>query len=540
MTDKRLDVYLLAEPLAGSDRAALVRNLAALFKKDVPSIEKMLRKARTLVKADVDFATAAKYKAAIQKAGGQCELIDHGEEPFPLAALTPVTPRSALTVAPVEATELRPAAEPVSESSAAHNHASAYASPYATPQASSQAHDRFCYKCGKAIAQQATQCPYCFAPQRQLSAKNKVTAGLLAFFLGGLGVHRFYLGQWWGIFYLLFWFTFIPSVISVIEAIVFLASSDERWQQKYGQVPGTTAATVVLLIVGGFLFVAVIGILAAVALPAYQDYTTRSQIQASMPLVENTQQKVAAIIKEKDFYPSENILAGLPEQIGNQHIKSIQLGEGAQLVVTYKFSHLKADGNSIIWLPKKQGDQVNWSCTGGNLPDRYRAPECRGGAQAQPSTTGGASANQRIYSSDKSISLLTPASWKNDSSLNADADIGVANLRENVYAVVMRESKADFADSVSLGDYTDIMVRGLESSAKDFHLKEPLRELSINGLAAQQQTLSATVDNIKITYVVTTIDSGSHFHVIYAWTLASRYETQAALLKKVSESFTQH
>lgn len=68
MSDVRLDVYLLGETQPGFDRPTLVRNLAATFKKDVPVIEKMLRQARSLLKANVDVATATKYQNAIKKA----------------------------------------------------------------------------------------------------------------------------------------------------------------------------------------------------------------------------------------------------------------------------------------------------------------------------------------------------------------------------------------------------------------------------------------------------------------------------------------
>lgn len=73
------------------------------------------------------------------------------------------------------------------------------------------------------------------APAPVAQGKNKVVAGLLALFLGGLGIHRFYLGQWWGIFYLLFIWTFIPPLVAFVEAIVFLVSSDEAWARKYGR-----------------------------------------------------------------------------------------------------------------------------------------------------------------------------------------------------------------------------------------------------------------------------------------------------------------
>lgn len=66
--------------------------------------------------------------------------------------------------------------------------------------------------------------------------KNKVTAALLAFFLGGFGVHRFYLGQVGkGILYLLFCWTPIPWLIAFIDFIVFLASGEKSFNFKYNQ-----------------------------------------------------------------------------------------------------------------------------------------------------------------------------------------------------------------------------------------------------------------------------------------------------------------
>lgn len=64
--------------------------------------------------------------------------------------------------------------------------------------------------------------------------KSKTTATLLAFFLGGFGVHRFYLGQTGlGLLYLLFCWTFVPAVIAFIDFLVLLFMSDETFNQKY-------------------------------------------------------------------------------------------------------------------------------------------------------------------------------------------------------------------------------------------------------------------------------------------------------------------
>ena len=67
-----------------------------------------------------------------------------------------------------------------------------------------------------------------------MSRKDKLAAALLAIFLGGLGIHKFYLGmKWWGLFYLLFCWTGIPAIVGFIEGIIYLFQSEEKFNQKY-------------------------------------------------------------------------------------------------------------------------------------------------------------------------------------------------------------------------------------------------------------------------------------------------------------------
>ena len=78
------------------------------------------------------------------------------------------------------------------------------------------------------MAQPAAAAPY-------TRTKSKIAAWLLAWLLGGIGGHKFYLnrvGQ--GLFYLVFCWTFIPAVIAFIEGIVYLTMDDERFWEKYG------------------------------------------------------------------------------------------------------------------------------------------------------------------------------------------------------------------------------------------------------------------------------------------------------------------
>lgn len=65
---------------------------------------------------------------------------------------------------------------------------------------------------------------------------DKNTTGWLAFLLGGIGVHRFYIGQiGLGFLYLIFCWTFVPAIIGVIDAIVFWTQSDDAFNNSYNK-----------------------------------------------------------------------------------------------------------------------------------------------------------------------------------------------------------------------------------------------------------------------------------------------------------------
>jgi TM2 domain-containing membrane protein YozV len=64
--------------------------------------------------------------------------------------------------------------------------------------------------------------------------KNKYVAALLAFFLGGIGIHKFYLGRTGaGILYALFFWTFIPGMIAFFESIILLFMPDSEFNFKF-------------------------------------------------------------------------------------------------------------------------------------------------------------------------------------------------------------------------------------------------------------------------------------------------------------------
>lgn len=65
-----------------------------------------------------------------------------------------------------------------------------------------------------------------------MKIKSKMTTVLLAWTLGGFGAHKFYLGRTGaGVVSLLFFWTFIPAFIAIIESVVYLFMSDREWDR---------------------------------------------------------------------------------------------------------------------------------------------------------------------------------------------------------------------------------------------------------------------------------------------------------------------
>jgi TM2 domain-containing membrane protein YozV len=109
---------------------------------------------------------------------------------------------------------------------------------------------KHCYACANILDVRAELCPKCGVRQPVMpgmmamvpaphtamvqTSKNKTSAALFAFFLGGLGIHKFYLGQTaLGILYLVFCWTFIPAIVAFVEGIILIGMSDQEFAQKY-------------------------------------------------------------------------------------------------------------------------------------------------------------------------------------------------------------------------------------------------------------------------------------------------------------------
>jgi TM2 domain-containing membrane protein YozV len=239
----------------------------------------------------------------------------------------------------------------------------------------------FCRGCGKEIHEKAPACPHCgfvqaATPASTKGMKNRGVAALLAFLLGGLGVHRFYLGQWWGIFYLLLCWTLIPGFIAVIEAIVFLCTSDKNWDAKYngGADSGgaSTALVVVVIVVGLFAMLFIIGILAAIALPAYQDYTRRAQISMAIMELSSHKAQIEALVAKRDLARRLDE-AGVAVKATPQTNLSGAYLDPAKLVLVGKL----AGGSAGRSIGLRRNSDGSWSCGSMDLEKKYLPAACR-------------------------------------------------------------------------------------------------------------------------------------------------------------------
>jgi len=89
-----------------------------------------------------------------------------------------------------------------------------------------------CPECNHVISDRAKACPQCGSPLRR-SADRRTTA-VLAILLGGIGAHRFYMGQpIAGLFYVLFCWSLIPAFLGLLEGIWMLCMSDDSFAKSY-------------------------------------------------------------------------------------------------------------------------------------------------------------------------------------------------------------------------------------------------------------------------------------------------------------------
>jgi len=128
------------------------------------------------------------------------------------------------------------------------------------------------------------------------------------------------------------------------------------------------------------IVVAIIGILAAVAIPSYQDYTARAQVTEAVSLTAAFKTGLAEYNQTKGSWPST--LTNVGTTTSGKYVGSIVLSSdnptGTVATVTASMSQGVNSGirSSTLDLVTTDGGQT-WDCTAGDILSKYRPGTCK-------------------------------------------------------------------------------------------------------------------------------------------------------------------
>lgn len=132
------------------------------------------------------------------------------------------------------------------------------------------------------------------------------------------------------------------------------------------------------------IVVAIIGILAAVALPAYQDYTARSQMSEALTLSSGAKVAVTEYWTNNGAFPASNASAGIADaaNITGKYVSSVTVGTGGLVTALMKGTGSVAagiDGQSLLLSPVTAAGSISWVCkpAAATLLTKYLPSSCR-------------------------------------------------------------------------------------------------------------------------------------------------------------------
>lgn len=127
------------------------------------------------------------------------------------------------------------------------------------------------------------------------------------------------------------------------------------------------------------IVVAIIAILAAIALPAYQDYTIRSQISEGITLADGVKSAVWDFISNTGRLPATNASAGLTAStsIQGSYVSYVNVSGG---IIQAQFGNKvngAVSGKIILMSPLTTGGSIKWTCRSTTVAPKYLPTSCR-------------------------------------------------------------------------------------------------------------------------------------------------------------------
>lgn len=125
------------------------------------------------------------------------------------------------------------------------------------------------------------------------------------------------------------------------------------------------------------IVVAIIGILAAVAIPSYQDYTKRAHVSEGFGLAGAAKTSVSEYYASEGVWPASNTDAGLATaiSINGNAVTSVTVGANGVITILYN-GKVVSGGANVTLSPTDTGGGITWACAG-SVASKLRPANCR-------------------------------------------------------------------------------------------------------------------------------------------------------------------